>query len=251
METANTSKTRYALIDGLRGLALVNMVLYHFCFDIFSIYGLQPKWTLHPAAVVWERYICFSFILLAGVSLNFSRRSAKRGLIVSAAGALMTAVTLLVLPDFVIWFGVLTCIGACVLLTQALRPRLEKLNPFVGFGIASALFLLFYSAPVGYLGCFTAGLLPLPQWLYQNHVTAFFGFPPAGFYSSDYFPLLPWLFLFLCGFFLWRSIVRLHGENFFIRPIPFLSRVGKYTLWVYLLHQPVLMGVCFCIFGHF
>ena len=251
MEAKVTAKTRYGLIDGLRGLALVNMVIYHFCFDIFSVYGLQPRWTLSPAAVVWERFICFSFILVAGASLNFSRRSAVRGLIISGAGVLMTVVTLAVLPDFVIWFGVLTCIGASVLLTQALRSVLERLSPFVGAAVSLALFLLTYNVPNGYLGCFTARLLPLPEWLYQNYLTAFFGFPPRGFYSSDYFPLLPWLFLFLLGFFLWRVIVRLRAERFFIRPIPLLSRIGKHTLLIYLLHQPVLMGICFCIFGHF
>ena len=228
MEAKVTAKTRYGLIDGLRGLALVNMVIYHFCFDIFSVYGLQPRWTLSPAAVVWERFICFSFILVAGASLNFSRRSAVRGLIISGAGVL-----------------------ASVLLAQALRSVLERLSPFVGAAVSLALFLLTYNVPNGYLGCFTARLLPLPEWLYQNYLTAFFGFPPRGFYSSDYFPLLPWLFLFLLGFFLWRVIVRLRAERFFILPIPLLSRIGRHTLLIYLLHQPVLMGICFCIFGHF
>ena len=248
MEAKVTAKTRYGLIDGLRGLALVNMVIYHFCFDIFSVYGLQPRWTLSPAAVVWERFICFSFILVAGASLNFSRRSAVRGLIISGAGVLMTVVTLAVLPDFVIWFGVLTCIGASVLLAQALRSVLERLSPFVGAAVSLALFLLTYNVPNGYLGCFSARLLPLPEWLYQNYLTAFFGFPPRGFYSSDYFPLLPWLFLYVCGFFAWRALEKLDLTRLFKRGVPILDFCGKYSLPIYMLHQPLLMGICFLIF---
>ena len=210
-------KPRYALIDALRGFSLLNMIAYHLCFDIFQIYAVDTGWMFSNAAVAWERFICFSFIIISGVSLNFSKHAIRRGIIVNACGMLMTAVTLIAVPNFAIWFGVLSCIGTSMILAQLLRRPLERLN----------------------------------QFLYQNYITAFFGFPPKGFISSDYFPLLPWFFLFLFGFFLWRIISKRGADKYFTFKVPFFAAAGRYTLWIYLLHQPVLMGVCFLIFGHF
>lgn len=250
MAARETTK-RYALIDALRGFWLLNMLGYHFCFDIFHIYGVDTGWMFTPGAVAWERCICFGFILISGVSVNFSSRPVRRGLIVSAFGLLMTAVTLLVLPSFVIWFGVLSLIGAAMMIVGALRKPLGKIHPAVGASVSLALFALLFKAPFGWMGFFDIKLLKLPGWLYQNYLTAFLGFPPKGFYSSDFFPPVPWLFLFAAGFFLWRLLVRCKADRFFLRPVPVLSAIGRYTLWIYLAHQPLLMGICFLIFGHF
>ena len=155
MEQHNAVKSeRYRLIDALRGTALLNMIAFHFCYDFFVIYGNDVKWASRPAAVVWERMICCAFILLSGVSLNFSRHAYRRGLIVSACGLAVTLVTLVAMPDELILFGVLTCIGLCMLITQALRGLLEKCNPFAGAAASFLLFGFFYGLPRGFLGFF-------------------------------------------------------------------------------------------------
>ncbi|HCA05036.1 MAG TPA: hypothetical protein DEO32_03955 [Ruminococcaceae bacterium] len=251
MNDNNTSKPRFGLIDALRGIALLNMTAYHFCYDIFQIYGVNTGWIYTTGAIVWERFICCSFILISGVSMNFSRRAFKRGLIVSACGALMTVATLIVIPEFAIWFGVLTCIGASMLLLRLLQKPIEHVNPETGAAAALLVFILTYSLPNRSITFFGLKLFDLPGVLYQNHVTAFFGFPPAGFVSSDYFPLLPWFFLFAFGYFLWRIIKRLGADRFFTFKIPPLSFLGRHTLIIYIIHQPVLLGICFLIFGHF
>ena len=132
-------KPRYALIDALRGFSLLNMIAYHLCFDIFQIYAVDTGWMFSNAAVAWERFICFSFIIISGVSLNFSKHAIRRGIIVNACGILMTAVTLIAVPNFAIWFGVLSCIGTSMILAQLLRRPLERLNPYFG---AAASFLI-------------------------------------------------------------------------------------------------------------
>lgn len=246
-----TSKPRYGLIDTLRGFSLLNMIAYHFCFDIFHVYGLNTGWMYTTAAVIWERFICFSFIIISGISLNFSGHAYKRGLIVSACGALLTVVTLIAVPGFAIWFGVLTCIGASMLITQALRKLLERIHPLAGAAASFLIFAVLYGVPDGYIGFFKLKLLELPRFLYQNYFTAFFGFLPAGFVSSDYFPLLPWLFLFIFGFFVWRAVERYGMEKFFKFSIPPLAFAGRHSLLIYLVHQPVLIGICFLIFGYF
>ena len=163
----------------------------------------------------------------------------------------MTAVTLIAVPNFAIWFGVLSCIGTSMILAQLLRRPLERLNPYFGAAASFLIFAVFFKAQTGCIGFFDTLLFELPRFLYQNYITAFFGFPPKGFISSDYFPLLPWFFLFLFGFFLWRIISKRGADKYFTFKVPFFAAAGRYTLWIYLLHQPVLMGVCFLIFGHF
>lgn len=251
MDSYKTKKPRYGLIDTLRGFSILNMVAYHLCFDIFHIYGFNTLWMYSPAAVVWERFICCSFIIISGISLNFSGRGYRRGLLVSACGALMTVVTLIAVPGFAIWFGVLTCIGASMLITQALRKLLERIHPLIGAAASLLIFAALYGVPDGYAGFFKLRLLELPRFWYQNHFTAFFGFLPKGFVSSDYFPLFPWLFLFIFGFFLWRAVARYKAEGFFKFSIPPLAFTGRHSLLIYIVHQPVLMGICFLIFGYF
>ena len=81
---------RYHLIDALRGFALVNMVLFHLMYDIFNIFSAGTGWNSEPLTIIWERFICCSFIILSGVSFNFSHRPFKRGIILNACGFLIT-----------------------------------------------------------------------------------------------------------------------------------------------------------------
>lgn len=243
------TRERYRLIDALRGLALVNMLVFHLLYDIFMVYGVDARWAMYPGVVAWERFICISFILISGVSLNFSRHAYRRGLIVNACGLLITLVTALVMPDQIIIFGILNLIGCSMILTQAVRKWLEKLNPFAGAAAAFALFAFFFGVSNQYLGFFEVRLLELPDALYRTNYFAAFGIHNNEFFSTDYFPLFAWIFLFICGFFLWRAICALRWERFFKARIPVLDFIGKYTLWIYMIHQPLLMGICFCFFG--
>ncbi len=242
---------RYSLIDALRGLALLNMLAFHFLYDVFVVYGGSFEWTQLPWVIVWERYICFSFILISGVSLNFSNHAIKRGLIVNACGLLITLVTAIAVPSQIIIFGILNLIGCAMLLDRPLKKLAEKLDPLLGASVSLALFAFFYGLPMRYVGFFGIPLIRLPDALYCFPPLAVIGLPDKGFFSTDYFPLVPWLFLFVCGFFIWRCIVKAGAEQFFGRRVPVLDFIGKYTLWIYMIHQPVLMGICFLIFGRF
>ena len=244
------TKQRYGLIDALRGLALLNMLVFHFLYDIFVVYDVQRFWALQPGVVIWERFICVSFILISGVSLNFSHHPYRRGLIVNACGLLITAVTAVVMPEQIIIFGILNLIGCSMMITQALRRWLEKVNPFAGATASFILFALLFGVSRQYLGFFEIRLLELPDALYCTNYFAAFGIHNQDFFSTDYFPLFAWIFLFICGFYLWKAVCRLHRERFFTVKIPVLGVVGKYTLWIYMIHQPVLMGICFLIFGY-
>ena len=239
---------RCNLIDALRAVALFNMIAYHLCYDIFEVFGVQRGWYLTIGAVIWERFICCSFILISGISMNLSRHPYKRGVIVNLCGFLITAVTVIAMPSQAIWFGILNFIGCAMLITAAIKPMLLKCRPIMGCAGSVFLFAFFYGLPRGFLGLFELRLITLPEALYQIKYLAFLGLKSEDFRSSDYFPLLPWIFLFIAGFFLWR-IIEQYGKTELFKPnIPLLSTTGRHSLLIYLVHQPVLYGVCYVLF---
>lgn len=244
-------KTRYHLIDALRGLALINMLGMHFLYDVNVVYGREPLWYLRPGVHLWQQYICWSFILIAGFSFHWGRKhNLRRGLMLNLCGFVITAVTLIAVPTEAIWFGILNFMGCAILLTIPLDRGLEKLPPWLGLGLCFLLFVLFQHVDAGVLGLGSLWKTKLPGWLYQWRILAPLGFPDPGFQSSDYFPMLPWCFLFLCGWFLGKLFRRPGPWQRAARvKIPLLSAVGQKTIWVYMLHQPVLMGICMLIFN--
>ncbi len=231
---------RYHLLDGIRGLAVVNMVAYHFLFDVFIIQGFRPGWTGISAVHIWQQCICWTFILVSGLSWNLSRHRLRNGLLLNGCGILVTAVTLIAEPDQAIWYGVLTLLGCALLLATALGPLLEKIPSIPGAAVSFLLFLLTRTVQSGYLSLGGQVLLRLPEALYASGWLTVFGFPAPGFTSSDYFPLLPWFFLYLTGLFLGRLLLKRSPEWLSIQ-IPGLDWVGRHSLVIYMLHQPVAL----------
>lgn len=118
--------SRYALLDELRGLDLVSMMLYHACWDMMFLFGIWMDWYAGMPGRLWQQTICWVFILLSGFCVPFGRHMLRRGVTVFAAGALVTAVTLVFMPEGRIIFGVLTFLGTAMLLTGVLEPLLKK-----------------------------------------------------------------------------------------------------------------------------
>lgn len=110
---------RYRLLDELRGLDLISMMLYHGMWDVVFLFGVAQKWYTGRPGFVWQQSICWVFLLLSGFCLPLGHHPFRRGAVVFGAGALVTAVTLLFLPEDVVWFGVLTLLGSSMLLTAA------------------------------------------------------------------------------------------------------------------------------------
>ena len=242
-KSISAPSVRYHLIDALRGFALVNMVLFHLMYDIFNIFSADTGWNSEPLTIIWERFICCSFIILSGVSFNFSHHPFRRGIILNACGFLITIVTVLAIPSQAVWFGILNFLGCAMMLAYPLKAYLENIKPVVGAIVSLLLFAFLYGVPEGYVGFFGIELFKLPEFLYGIKAFAFIGFPSADFHSTDYFPIIPWIFLFLSGYFAWRVIKNCNAEGFFKCKIPFLNFIGRHTLIIYLLHQPIIMGI--------
>ena len=135
---------RYALLDELRGLDLVSMMLYHACWDMMFLFGIWMDWYAGMPGRLWQQTICWVFILLSGFCAPFGRHMLRRGVTVFAAGALVTAVTLVFMPEDRVVFGVLTFLGSAMLLTGVLEPLLKKIPPAAGLAVSAVLFALTY-----------------------------------------------------------------------------------------------------------
>lgn len=215
------------------------MICYHASWDLVYMFGLDWPWYHGFGAYVWQQSICWTFILLSGYCWPLGRRQLRRGAEVFACGALITAVTWALMPDNLVFCGVLTLLGASSMLLVPLEPLLLRVPARAGLAGSFGLFLLLRDVNAGFLGYEGLRALALPAGLYRNLFTACLGFPPAGFFSTDYFSLLPWFFLFLTGYFLRRLRPEDRREG---RTIPAATAMGRHSLLIYMLHQPAIYG---------
>lgn len=242
---------RYHTLDNLRALNLISMIAYHFSWDMVYLFGADWQWYRSEAAYIWQQSICWIFILLSGFCWSMGHRKWRRGLEVFAGGICITAVTLLFMPDERVLFGVLTCLGSCMLLMILAEEWLKRVPAKAGILVALGLFFVFRNVNEGYLGFERVRLLSLPEGWYRTLGTAYLGFPAAGFYSTDYFSILPWFFLFAAGYFLYR-IVNESGKISCLqgKRVLWMEWLGQHSLLIYMLHQPVIylvLMVCFAI----
>jgi uncharacterized membrane protein len=205
------------------------MILFHFFFDLnyFNIYALGSDWKFWW---LFPRTIAGTFILIVGISLTLSYNRAKkqktgknlyykyliRGMKIFSLGLLITLMTWIFLPKGTILFGILHFIGVSIILSFLLveHPKL-------------ALLLSFTVLLAGiYLQNFTFDF-PWLLWL---------GFAPSGFYTFDYFPLLPWLGITLLGIFFGNLF---YLSNFLL--VKILCFLGRHSLIIYLIHQPIII----------
>lgn len=255
-------KMRYAVLDRIRGLAVISMLLYHSIWDLVYLFHMDWTWYESVGAYVWQQSICWTFILLSGFCWSLGRNKWKRGAVVFGTGLLITAVTLLVMPQQRIVFGILTCLGSCMLFMIFLEKLLMKIPAAAGLTGSILLFLLFRNINDGFLGFETIRLVKLPEFLYGNLFMTYLGFAQREFYSADYFSLFPWMFLFTTGYFIYR-ILKENGAldkcaergpgsgeapdhalpRLFRYPVKGLEWIGKHSIIIYTLHQPVIYGV--------
>ena len=234
---------RYYLLDSLRGISIISMIAFHLCYDLFMICGINTSWYFYPITAVWERSICVVFILVSGMCLNFSGNGIKRGILLNLAGFAVTCVTVIAEPNQAVWFGVLNLIGCSMMIVSVLSDNLKKIRPLSGALISFLLYAVSYDVPKGYVGLFGLDIVKLPDFLYSCKYLAFLGCPSSDFFSTDFFPLIPWIFLFAAGFYLWNFIVEKNLTKYFELKIPVLDKIGRYSLWIYLAHQPIIMGI--------
>jgi len=226
---------RIEIIDALRGLSVVLMVAHHLLYNLVALLG-APRWFFtNPAFDVLQPFFAGLFIFLSGVSSRFSSSNIKRGIIAFALAIVITLATELM--NMPIWWGVLHLLAFCMIffgVTHKLWDKIsKKISPFlfialiVFSAIATSQIHITYNEP---------------PWL--RYLLSILGWSQRGFVSYDYFPILPWIFVFLLGTWAGTFIRDRKLPNWFYEfDIPIFPEVGRKALIVYIVHQPILYGL--------
>ncbi|MDO4921240.1 MAG: heparan-alpha-glucosaminide N-acetyltransferase domain-containing protein [Phascolarctobacterium sp.] len=251
MERENTTRrpARYSLIDSIRGVAIMGVVLYHFLYDLNIVFGLNPAWVKLPLVQFWQEGTCCLFIMVSGFVWRLGKASClRRGLQLNLLGLGITLLTFAVAPSQLILFGMLNFMGCAALLMLPLSGQADNLPPLFGMALSLMAFVFFHDVAEGAVGLGALWSVALPEAWYESKILLPLGLPYAGFYSSDYFPLLPWFGMFAFGYYLY-AYCRERGalERLAVGETPLLSWAGRHTLKIYLLHQIVCMPLAAAI----
>ena len=227
---------RYRGMDTLRGLCCVLMAGFHLTYALVAYHGAPAALLSAPWAFALQRISSRGFILLSGMSCRLSHSNGKRGVFTLVCAMALTGVSFL--WNDPIRFGILHFMGAACLLYPLVGPLLHRL-PSIPAAVAllAAYFFVGQQLPVAVSSPY---LFPL-------------GFVTPAFTSSDYYPLLPFFFLFLTGSCLMETLQEQRAEPLRRKllkelRIPVIEGFGRNALLFYVLHQPLIiaiLAVCF------
>lgn len=224
--SASTSK-RIDLLDLWRGVAVLFMIAWHAMWDLNHLGLLSGRVLWGRASLMSRDFIIFSFLLLSGISSRYSRSNVRRGL---RLGVLAVGIT--VVMHFFgepVLFGVLHLLCVCTLMWGLLERWLRRVPDWLGVLLP---LLAFFP-----LRALLEPLRVEVTWLW------WLGFRTQSFYSSDYYPILPWMLLFLAGAYLGGFVQRSRGKWKSVALPPALTWPGRHALLIYLVHQPLLYGL--------
>ncbi|MEX2425296.1 MAG: heparan-alpha-glucosaminide N-acetyltransferase [Thermomicrobiaceae bacterium] len=238
------SKERLWEVDALRGVAIILMVIYHFTYDLDQF----GDFDIGANSGNWQRFANLSasmFVILVGVSLVLSYARAKnqnsdewpliekyllRGMRIFGYGMLITIVLWFVSPGGSIIFGILHLIGVSIILAY---PFLRW--PLAAVPVSAGLIIL------GMIIGYPQVEFPWLIWL---------GFRPEDIGTMfDYRPLIPWFGVALLGIVIGHWLYRKGTRQFrlpdlsHLAVVRVLSKLGQYSLGIYLIHQPVILVV--------
>lgn len=231
------------------------MLFFHLYYDINYIFTPQSFLLPPLLAEAWQVSIATVFIVVSGFVSLFSRSNLQRGIKCFLAGMAVT-VALYLFSRQLIVFGILHFLGVAMIIAHFVRPLFENLNAKISALVCVLLFVVTYTAENGYLW-FGFFKIPLPKFLYTTNILAPLGFYTPTFASADYYPLVPWMFLFFAGMFLGyaysRNSYRVFADRY-LPNIPLLAATGRNAFVIYLVHQPVtylILVVFFKLFSVF
>ncbi len=232
------TKNRIWELDALRGLFILCVVLVHTIFDL-QLFGFVGEDTPVLFNIIRD-YGGILFLLISGICVTLGSHSFRRGAIVFLCGMVITGVTYALYyidpanESLLIHFGVLHLLGLCMIL----YPLYKRLPVWA----------------IAVLGVLLIGAGFALQPLRSDFPLALvIGIIPKGYAAADYFPLLPNLGYFMIGNVLGRTVYRsrqslLPRFPYTAAPVRFFSFCGRHSLWIYMLHQPVIYGTVLLIY---
>lgn len=230
-------------VDALRGVAIIEMVIFHFTWDI-NFFGIVQLNLFNGPWQWFARNIATLFIFTMGLSLtlSYSRERQKtgqvnlfgkylgRGAKILGWGLVITVATYFFIGQGFVVFGILHLIGLSVILTYPFLNGNRWVTLAAGIGIILA-------------GIYVDGLQSQSPWL------IWLGIKQTGRAMVDYYPVLPYFGISLLGVFVGRTFYpagrrTFHLPDFSRLPLARgLQFLGRHSLLIYLLHQPILIGI--------
>ncbi len=199
------------------------------------------------------------FILISGLCCNLSHSNLKRGLKLLVVALFLSVVTYFLGKDVFISFGILHMLSLCMILCGLVYNLIKKINPFVGMLICAFFYVLTESVQFGIFGIRNIFKVYIPKGLYDIGIFFPFGIYNSSFYSADYFPMFPWMFVFFFGVFLGIGIfnnkysLKEYSQYEILKKlvykdyVPFLSFMGRNSLLIYIIHQPVIYIILYVV----
>lgn len=225
---------RLAVVDVARGVAILAMIVYHAAFDLSANRLIAVDVIASWPWKVFARSIAGTFLLVVGISLVLATRNGlnarsflRRLVILLVAAGLVSLATWWFDPPTFVFFGILHEIAlASVLALPFLRLPLWLVT---AAAVAVIALPFFYSADLFNL--------PALWWVGLSSE------PPV---TVDYVPVFPWFGVVLAGTVAGRLLVAHGGSLAAWRGEDRLSRLfkraGRWSLVIYLVHQPLLVG---------
>ncbi len=232
---------RIELLDLVKAFAIIGVVIYHFMFDLRLLGFVNVDVTVHPAWVFFARTLSGTFLGLVGFGLVFSHYNSivwnrfwRRFIIIFISAIGITIATFFFFPDMFVYFGILHAIAFFSLMAL----------PFLRAPIWLLLLAIFF-------------VLGLPFWfssaIFNEKIYSFIGLwqmPPS---TADLVPIFPSFGLTLIGILLARLLIkynlveRLSDIILQGKLVKFLAKIGRLSLIIYLLHQPILLAILYPI----
>ncbi len=236
---------RFDAIDAMRGVAIVWMTVFHFCFDLNHFGWLREDFYRDPVWT-WQRTAIVSlFLFCAGLGQAVAHQQAqgwqrfwRRWGQVAGCALLVTAGSYLMFPRSFIYFGVLHGIAVMLIVVRLTAGCGHWLWWLGGLAIA-----------MKFIAAYAVSTWDAADFL--NHP----GFNWLGLVSrkpitEDWVPLVPWLGVMWWGMAAGHWLLA-HRPAWVQAALPGaaapLSWLGRWSLSWYMLHQPVLIGALMAV----
>lgn len=253
MEASVRNRIRLNFLDEIRGLAVFCMIFYHSFYVCGTFFGQEWANRLFEFFMPVQPWFAGIFIFVCGVSCTLSKNNLKRGLILLGVAVGFTLVTALILPALgfegtEVYFGILHLLAISVLLYAFAEKKLGRISPFAGIILCAVLFAFTSGISEGRLGYGNLINISLPEGLYDNNYLVPLGIYAPWFYSADYFPIFPNIFIFISGALTGRICAeRGYPEWVYPERVEFLGKLGRHSLVIYIVHMPVIFAVSYAI----
>ncbi|EHL18821.1 hypothetical protein HMPREF9628_02003 [Peptoanaerobacter stomatis] len=294
---------RIYIIDFLRGFTIIHMIIYHTLYDLKYVFSVNMPFFSTNSWYFYQQYICMSFIFLSGFSTNFSKKLLRNAVKLSIISIIITVVTTLVSDEFAIKFGVIHFLAFSMLAIFFVKKIEDKstnshkncsknrfqnetnYKSFKKFGnkinieyaIFSLITLSIFIVLKSKYFLKSDIYVDIYNFMQKLPLSFIYGFPRDDFYSADYFPIIPWIFLSFTGYFIGKFYKDINTEKIFEiktddykneikyeleckekielnkifrknKILSFICVMGRHSLFIYILHQVVIYGVLYIIF---